>query len=278
MKKINSIGYVFLLIFCLSNNQLSNEINSETISNIDIRKVNATDGYYQLSYSIEPSYSTAIPSYSLTCSNSGIDPTDYYTVSLDTSNKTCSVTNIAACAYQCELSIYSGDVSASITLDYLKRVTGINAYCYESDDFITFNSLILYGVGTLSSSYSIENESLTFTDEFISLAKSILTPSESNVSIPSIAYYGFDGDQSEYLVSGYEIYDLVYKIYCTYKTVTYSPIGTRQYTSHTIRLSSYIDTDEYKDLFSGHYSLFDYIGYVNGVSYSKSLILQLYQV
>jgi hypothetical protein len=270
MKKINSIGYVFLLIFCLSNNQLSNEINSETISNIDIRKVNATDGYYQLSYSIEPSCSTAIPSYSLTCSNSGIDPTDYYTVSLDTSNKTCSVTNFAACAYQCELSIYSGDVSASITLDYLKRVTGINAYFDGDESEVTFTSSVKYGTGSVSPSYSVEDESLTLNSTFVTNAKAILYPT---TDYSDLIYYGFTGDKSSYL-DDFSLYSLTYNLYAKY--TSYSIVnGSLKTTSVTSRLSSFSSTTDYEELFQGYFSTFDYVGYVNNVSYSKSLCVQV---
>ena len=274
MKKKFIIIYLFLFIFSLSSDVCKNE-NFSTIQ--IVKRSYASNGSYILSYSVKPDMYTEDITYSLSSSNTSLVVSNYYSVDLDTSEDQVTITNLSACGYTCYLKLYAvddPDVNAVVTLDYQKRVSGVSAYFDGDESKVTFTSSVRYGIGSVSPSYSVEDESLTFNSTFVTKVKSILTPTTTTTSSYSgLIYYGFSGDKSTYL-NDFSLYSLTYNLYSKYTSQEIIR-GSLVTSSVTKRLSSFSGTTDYEELFLGYFPTFDYIGYVNGVSYSRSLYVQV---
>jgi len=274
MKKKFIIIYLFLFIFSLSSDVCKNG-NFSTIQ--IVKRSYASNGSYILSYSVKPDMYTEDITYSLSSSNTSLVVSNYYSVDLDTSEDQVTITNLSACGYTCYLKLYAvddPDVNAVVTLDYQKRVSGVSAYFDGDESKVTFTSSVRYGIGSVSPSYSVEDESLTFNSTFVTKVKSILTPTTTTTSSYSgLIYYGFSGDKSTYL-NDFSLYSLTYNLYSKYTSQEIIR-GSLVTSSVTKRLSSFSGTTDYEELFLGYFPTFDYIGYVNGVSYSRSLYVQV---
>jgi len=277
MKKLYSFIYVLFLVFSLSNNSVN---ESKDISNIDLKvlNANATNGSYEFSYSITPTSASLVPGYVLTCTNTSIDPLDYYSVSIDGTNKTCKVTNLLPCNYQVKLKLYSGDAEAYVNLDYKKRVTGINSYFYQDRQDIFFHSSVKYGTGSITPSYSIDDESISYDSTFVSNIKTLIKPvNDSTNTYSNIIYYGLDNQDADYWLGGdFDAVEFTNSIYVKYRR---SYMDTSDYVMHitngTTYLYSFENNVDYEHYFNGQEIVFNYQGKVNGITYTSDIGLPL---
>lgn len=146
---------------------------------------------------ITPDPVDAIDTYSWTCTN-----TQQITLSPASDTKSCNVEITGAFATQATITITSNinaDVTASVTVDYVKRISSVTIsntkLTFGGEDNAQNNTITVtptYGTGTITPSFSVSGGKLEYTEETIN------APSRVTTTVP-----GFDGwrEISEYRYS-----------------------------------------------------------------------------
>jgi len=218
-------------------------------------------------YSVDPSVHTGDISYSLTCTaNTGIVPTDYYSVALDTEAKKVSITLVAICDYLCEVTLFSvdnPDVNAVVTLDYQKRITSVTSTlnAVVGSPLSISNDIAVSG-GSIAVSTSVTSYSFTFADTFVTTVETILN--DACAYVGTDYYYGLeDTDAAGWLSTNYVVMDFLDSI--SYKCTVVDG-GAEHYTYLTWQ-----DSDTILALFDGVADVFTYSAVINGTTYTTDL-------
>lgn len=270
MKKLNILSYLFLIIFSSLNVNPSCNINNSIVSNIEIKKVNVNGDSYNFNYSVSPISSNASINYELTSINTGIDPYSYYSVSLNNELDSCLVTNLKACGYQCVLTLYSGNVSKSINLDYQQKVKSITSEIVKNEgSYLDMSNTINMSVGSISyDPGDISNESYSYNQDFID---------NCNGYFEDLAYYNYSSvaagpSFSNYQASMLFIHDFYSSDYLeSLNWVIESDEGVE--TNYSLfRLG---DDDWLSQTFDGIRSVIDYSFTLDSINYTNSVGLKI---
>jgi len=129
-------------------------------------------------YTINPSIHTGSITYELTCSNTELNPSDYYSIVLDTDTQSVVITLVSICDFQCSLKLYSIDdptINAIVSLDYQQRITDVssNLVVVENTVFDVTN-VVTKSRGSINVSTDVTAESLVFNDTFVSNVEALL--------------------------------------------------------------------------------------------------------
>jgi hypothetical protein len=217
-------------------------------------------------YSVDPSVHTGDISYSLTCTaNTGIVPTDYYSVALDTEAQKVSITLVAICDYQCEVTLYSvddPDINAVVTLDYQKRITSVTSTlnAVVGSPLSISNDIDVSG-GSIAVSTSVTSYSFTFADTFVTTVETILN--DACAYSGTDYYYGLeDTDAAGWLSTNYVVMDFLDSI-----SYMCSVDGGGDHHTYLTRQ----DSDTILALFDGVTDVFTYSAVINGTTYTTDL-------
>jgi len=223
-------------------------------------------------YSVDPSVHTGNISYSLTCTaNTGIVPTDYYSVALDTEAQKVSITLVAICDYQCEVTLYSvddPDVNAVVTLDYQKRITSVTSTlnAVVGSPLSISNDIDVSG-GSIAVSTSVTSYSFTFADSFVSSVEALLVfDLDPRLEITSNdSYIGLsDSDCTGWLTNNYSAVDFLNSIY---REAIFEGSDSGSTSTHYVNLIDQ-DSTSILSLFDGVIDVFTYSAVINGTTYT----------
>ena len=226
-------------------------------------------------YSIDPFIHTGVITYSLTCSNVSIDPTDYYSVNLDTDNQEITITLLAICDYQCSLKLYAVDdpeVNAVVTLDYQQRISSVTSTLNVVEDSpLSISNAVVKTGGSISVSTAVTSSTFVFDSDFVTSVESKLDYlfMKSGITDPITTYTGLT-NASYWLSTPYNSVDFL-------TSIGESRTG-KNGVGRTITLAyTFMDLSESDlgELFDGNTDVFNYTAVVNSVNYTTDFGLTI---
>jgi len=226
------------------------------------------------SYTVDPSVHTGSISYSLTCSNTSTNPSDYYSVVLDTENQTVSITLVDICDYQCLIKLYSvdnPDVNAVVTLDYQQRILSVVSTLNAVEGSpLSIHDVVTKSKGSIAVSSAVTSSSLTFDADFVAAAQDLVSFTAVPLNNPVTTDYGLD-DASNWLTTNYSDTSFLGSIK---EVVTGTSTVTGSQKTYTKSLLDCQSTD-ILNLFDGTKPVFNYTAVVNGTEYKTDFALEI---
>jgi len=244
---------------------------------IDLKSIMSSDTTTKsFTYTISPTVHTGTVSYELTCPTGEVDPSEYYSIDLNTEVQQIDITLLKICNYQCSLKIYAIDdptVNAVVTIDYQQRITNVSSTLNVVEGSpLTITNVVDKSGGSIFVDDSITSSSLEFNSTFISNVESLLGFGGQifKGSKDSDEYVGLDNADS-WLSGNYTSTDFLESIY---HVVGYYQDRIVMPVKHYNRLIDQ-ESEDVLSLFNGTAPVFNYTVTVNDEDYSTTFGLNI---